>query len=81
MFADPALAPVLELAHLAGREGPQIETQQAWDTWGVSFRCILAVPSRFGARFGIPASQVAALDADLRDALAGLAGGEAPHAG
>jgi hypothetical protein len=43
VFADPALAPVLELAHLAGREGPQIETQQAWDTWGVSFRCIHVV--------------------------------------
>lgn len=40
VFADPALAPVLELAHLSGREGPQVETQQAWDTWGVSFRCI-----------------------------------------
>lgn len=40
VWADPALAPVLELAHLSGREGPQIESQQAWDTWGVSFRCI-----------------------------------------
>lgn len=40
VFADPALAPVLELAHLSGREGPQVESQQAWDTWGVSFRCI-----------------------------------------
>jgi len=40
VFADPAQAPVLELAHLAGREAPQIEQQQAWDKWGVSFRCI-----------------------------------------
>jgi hypothetical protein len=40
VFADPALAPVLELAHLSGREGPQVESQPAWDTWGVSFRCI-----------------------------------------
>jgi len=40
LFADPAKAPVLELAKLAGREAPQIESQQAWDTWGVSFRCI-----------------------------------------
>ncbi|MDP3493009.1 MAG: Mu-like prophage major head subunit gpT family protein, partial [Hyphomonadaceae bacterium] len=40
MWADPALAPVLALARLAGREAPQIEQQQAWTTWGVSFRCI-----------------------------------------
>ncbi len=40
IWADPALAPVLALARLAGREAPQIEQQQAWTTWGVSFRCI-----------------------------------------
>lgn len=40
VWADPALAPVIALARLAGREAPQIEQQQAWTTWGVSFRCI-----------------------------------------
>ncbi|GIK48503.1 MAG: hypothetical protein BroJett013_12000 [Alphaproteobacteria bacterium] len=40
IWADPAQAPVLALARLAGREAPQIEQQQAWTTWGVSFRCI-----------------------------------------
>lgn len=42
---------------------------------------ILAVPSRYGARHGVPAAQLADLDADLRDALAGLAAGEGGHAG
>lgn len=42
---------------------------------------ILAVPSRFGARHGLSAAILADLDADLRDALAGLAAGEHAHAG
>ncbi len=58
------------------------EVEARWTSAVLDVRAaVLAVASRYGARFGIPAAQLAALDADLRDALAGLASGEAPHAG
>ncbi|MDP3493003.1 MAG: hypothetical protein Q8R82_07800 [Hyphomonadaceae bacterium] len=57
------------------------EVEARWTSAVLDVRAaILAVPSRFGARFGLPATQLAALDADLRDALAGLAAGEGGHA-
>lgn len=38
LFADPALAPVLEYAYLNGNTGPHVETKEGWDTLGTSFR-------------------------------------------
>lgn len=57
------------------------EVEARWTAAVLDVRAaILAVPSRFGARHGLPAALLAAPDADLRDALASLAGGEASHA-
>ena len=47
LFADPALAPVLEYANLNGNRGPQVEMQQGWDVLGQAFR----VYEDFGAGF------------------------------
>ena len=40
LFADPAVAPVLEYCELSGSEGPQVETRQGWDTLGIDLRVI-----------------------------------------
>lgn len=40
-FGDPALAPVLEYAHLAGANGPIIESRPAWTTLGLEVRAYL----------------------------------------
>ncbi|MGE3583043.1 MAG: prohead protease/major capsid protein fusion protein [Hyphomonadaceae bacterium] len=47
LFADPASAPVLEYAHLAGASGPVIESRPAWTTLGMETRAYLD----FGAGF------------------------------
>lgn len=47
LMADPALAPVLEYAHLAGANGPIIESRPAWTTLGLEVRAYLD----FGAGF------------------------------
>jgi hypothetical protein len=36
--ADPGLAPVLEYAHLAGAEGPQVETRLGWEVDGLEIK-------------------------------------------
>lgn len=41
LFADPAVMPVLEYAHLSSAQGPQVSTKEGWDTLGMEFRCIL----------------------------------------
>lgn len=38
LFADPAVAPVLEYAYLEGQTGPRVEMQDGWTTLGTSFR-------------------------------------------
>ncbi len=38
LFADPALAPVLEHAYLDGASGPHVEMQEGWDVLGQKFR-------------------------------------------
>jgi phage terminase Nu1 subunit (DNA packaging protein) len=58
------------------------EVEARWTAALLDVRAaILAVPSRFGARHGLSAAILADLDADLRDALASLAGEEPGHAG
>jgi phage terminase Nu1 subunit (DNA packaging protein) len=72
----------LKNAKLRGELLDAKEVEARWTSAVLDVRAaVLAVASRYGARFGVPATQLAALDSDLRDALAGLAGGEAPHAG
>lgn len=38
LFADPAMAPVLEYAYLEGQDGPNVEQKEGWTTLGTSFR-------------------------------------------
>lgn len=38
LFADPALAPVLEHAYLNGQQGPHVEMKDGWDVLGQAFR-------------------------------------------
>lgn len=38
LFADPAVAPVLEYAYLEGQNGPKVEQKEGWSTLGTSFR-------------------------------------------
>ena len=45
LFADPAAAPTFEWAHLAGHEGPQIDTKEGFERLGTEFRAVL----HFGA--------------------------------
>jgi phage head maturation protease len=45
LFADPAAGPVFEWAHLAGHEGPQIDTRDGFERLGTEFRAVL----HFGA--------------------------------
>lgn len=72
----------LKNAKLRGELLDAKEVEARWTSAVLDVRAaVLSVASRYGARFGVPATQLAALDADLRDALAGLAAGEAPHAG
>lgn len=69
-------------AKLRGELVPTVEVEARWASAVLDVRAaILAVPSRFGARHGLSAAILADLDSDLRDALAGLAGGEARDAG
>jgi hypothetical protein len=41
VFGDPAVAPVLEYAYLAGAPGPQVATRQGWEVLATEFRCVL----------------------------------------
>ncbi|MHB0706017.1 phage major capsid protein [Roseomonas mucosa] len=41
VFADPAVLPVLELAHLAGAAGPQIESREGWQVLAREYRVVL----------------------------------------
>ncbi|MCE0742903.1 Mu-like prophage major head subunit gpT family protein [Acetobacter sicerae] len=43
LFADPALVPVLEYAHLASAPGPQITQEDGFDVLGTRFRVYLDV--------------------------------------
>lgn len=43
VVADPATAPVFELAHLGAALGPQIEVRDGWNTLGREWRVILDV--------------------------------------
>lgn len=41
LFADPANAPVFEVAYLAGNPGPELKTSLGWETLGVEMRAVL----------------------------------------
>lgn len=41
LFADPSQLATIVIAYLAGREGPQIDLRQGWETLGVEFRAVL----------------------------------------
>ncbi|WP_342106365.1 prohead protease/major capsid protein fusion protein [Methylobacterium sp. SI9] len=41
LFADPGVMPCIEIAYLAGREGPQLTFREGWDVLGVEFRAVL----------------------------------------
>lgn len=41
LFADPAVAPALQYAHLAGAEGVQVQRREMWDQLGVGYRAWL----------------------------------------
>lgn len=64
----------------AKMRGELLDAAKVESTWTAAVldarAAILAVPSRFGARHGLSPAILADLDADLRDALASLAGEE-----
>ncbi|NOX41386.1 MAG: peptidase U35, partial [Alphaproteobacteria bacterium] len=39
--ADPAVLPVLEFSHLSSAPGPQMASQEGWETLGMDFRVVL----------------------------------------
>lgn len=81
VLADAELVE-LKTAKLRGELLDAKEVEARWASAVLDVRAaILAVPTRFGARHGLSAAILADLDGDLRDALAGLAAGEARHAG
>ncbi len=41
LFADPALAPVLEYAYLTAAPGPQVSMREGWEVLGAEFRVVL----------------------------------------
>jgi hypothetical protein len=41
VFADPAVAPVLEYSYLASAQGPQMASRDGWETLGREFRITL----------------------------------------
>lgn len=41
LFADPAQRPALMHGYLAGAPGPQVDSEEGWNTLGTEFRCIL----------------------------------------
>lgn len=41
IFADPAIAPVLEYAYLSSAQGPQLASRDGWEVLGREFRVIL----------------------------------------
>lgn len=41
MFADPALAPVLEYSYLNDAGGPQVDSRAGFEVLGMEFRCLL----------------------------------------
>jgi len=43
LSAHPARFPVLEMAHLSGAPGPQIEQRPGWESLAVEFRCFIDV--------------------------------------
>lgn len=41
LFADPAVAPAMQYAYLAGAEGVQVQRREMWDQLGISYRAWL----------------------------------------
>lgn len=69
----------LRVAKLKGELVPALEVERGWrDIFRQVRAGVLAAPSRIGARLGLPASEVEAIDRELRDVLENLAGGDSP---
>jgi phage terminase Nu1 subunit (DNA packaging protein) len=61
-------------AKMLGELVPAADVERAWTQAVLDLRAgLLAIPSRLGARLGLTPAQLAALDAELRDAMTALA--------
>lgn len=74
LYQEQARTARLKADLLEGRLVPAADVLAQWTARIVETRQrLLAVPSRFGAKFGLPKAQVAALDSEVRAALNALA--------